>query len=170
MPNNGYFDSKRDTEIINAGGFFCHACLVGKQAAEQSLDPRYCRGCYDFLVREAEMLPENKRPVWIPKHQKIAPKKQYQIPRHGEGIMSTLERQKFEVDIIQPTVASRVSGKRGPKHRQLPEDLIRQLNDEGMGARAIASELKAHGIEISYKTVQRIVTGQRTVSFLGRSE
>ncbi len=67
MPNNGYFDSERDKDIIEAGGFFCLACAVGKPADDQSPDPRYCQGCYDFLLKEAEMLPSNKRPKWIPK-------------------------------------------------------------------------------------------------------
>ena len=68
MPaNEGYFDTKRDIEIINVGGFFCEACVVGKPVVEQSPDPRYCQGCYDFLKAEAEMLPATKRPAWRPK-------------------------------------------------------------------------------------------------------
>ena len=41
MTNNGYFEVKCDKEIINAGGFFCHACLMDKPAAEASPDLRY---------------------------------------------------------------------------------------------------------------------------------
>ena len=67
MPNNGYFDIKRDKETINAGGFKCHACLVGKPAREKSLDERYCLNCYTFLVKEATLLPQGKRPAWIPR-------------------------------------------------------------------------------------------------------
>jgi hypothetical protein len=107
------------------------------------------------------MLPGNKRPKWIPKPQK-APKKQYTISGVGDGIMSTLESKKSEVDIIQPSVAIRAVVKRGPKHRQLPEDLIRQLASEGMGSKVIAARLKAeHGIIVSYKTIQRILSGER---------
>jgi len=161
MPTNGYFSSERDKAIIDAGGFFCEACLVGKPASKASPDPRYCQGCYEFLLKEAEMLPGNKRPKWIPKPQK-APKKQYQVSQHGDGIMSTVEGKKIEVDIINPPDAIRTSTKRGPKHRQLPEDLIRQLASEGMGSKVIAARLKAeHGIIVSYKTIQRILSGER---------
>jgi len=161
VSNRGYFSTERDREIEKAGGFWCHACLVSHSATEQSPDPRYCQSCYEFLLKEAEMLPGNKRPKWIPKPQK-APKKQYTISGVGDGIMSTLESKKSEVDIIQPSVAIRAVVKRGPKHRQLPEDLIRQLASEGMGSKVIAARLKAeHGIIVSYKTIQRILSGER---------
>jgi len=52
--------------------------------------------------------------------------------------------------------------KRGPKRRQLPEDLIKQWSSEGMGSKAITSQLKAElGITVSYKTIQRILSGER---------
>jgi hypothetical protein len=161
MPNSGYFDTKRDIEIEKAGGFWCHTCLVSHPATEQSPDPRYCQGCYEFLLREAEMLSPGKYPKWIPKPQK-ALKKQYQVSQHGDGIMSTVEGKKIEVDIINPPDAIRTSTKRGPKHRQLPEDLIRQLASEGMGSKVIAARLEARrGIIVSYKTIQRILSGER---------
>ena len=47
--------------------FYCHACLMDKPANEQSPDPRYCQGCFDFLTKEAELLPGGKRPSWKPK-------------------------------------------------------------------------------------------------------
>ena len=53
MPTN-YFNAKRDSEIIEAGGFFCHTCLVSKPATEQSLDGRYCKGCYLLLVADSD--------------------------------------------------------------------------------------------------------------------
>jgi len=62
-----YFDIKRDIEIEKAGGFFCHACVVGKTASEQSSDPRYCQSCYEVLKVEAEMQPTNRRAAWMPK-------------------------------------------------------------------------------------------------------
>lgn len=46
---------------------FCHACLEDKPATEASPDPRYCQGCYDFLLQEAEMLNPGKYPGWVPK-------------------------------------------------------------------------------------------------------
>ena len=161
MPNSGYFDVKRDIAIEKAGGFWCHACLVSHLAREQSPDPRYCQGCYEFLLKEAEMLPAFKRPAWIPKPRK-AGEKQYHVSQDVVSIVSTIKGKKIEVDIIQPSVAIRAVVKRGPKHRQLPEDLIRQLASEGMGSKVIAARLKAeHGIIVSYKTIQRILSGER---------
>lgn len=53
MPNDGYFDSKRDRAVIEAGGFFCYACLVGKPTTEASPDPRYCHECYELRQKES---------------------------------------------------------------------------------------------------------------------
>ncbi len=53
--SENYFDIKGDLEIINTGGFFCHACVVGKPTEEQSPDPRYCQGRYELLAKEAEL-------------------------------------------------------------------------------------------------------------------
>jgi len=163
MPNNGYFDIKRDIAIEKAGGFWCEACLVSHPATKQSPDPRYCQCCYDFLVKEAEMLPKTKRPKWIPKPQK-GRENQYQVSQVRDGIMSTLESEKIEVDIIRPPVGPRRLPKRGPKHKDLPVELIEQLSKEGMGSKAIAARLKVrHGIKVSYKTIQRVflVRGRR---------
>jgi len=117
MPNDRYYGAKRDSEIINASGFFCRACLVDKPADKASSDPRYCQGCYEFLVTEAEMLPATKRPKWIPKpiRGEKTDRRQYQISSVGDRIMSTLDGKKFEVDIINPPNAIRTSAKRGPK-------------------------------------------------------
>lgn len=161
MLSKGYFDIKRDIEIEKAGGFWCHACLISHSATEQSPDPRYCQGCYDFLLKEAETLPKNKRPKWIPKPEKTH-EKQYHVSSVEDGIMSTLEGKKIEVDIIQPPAATRTLPKRGPKHKALPVELIMQWAGEGMGSKAIATRLKAeHAISVSYKTIQRIVSGER---------
>jgi len=46
------FDIVRDIKTTEDGGFFCEGCLVGKDRAVVSPDPRYCQDCYDVL-REA---------------------------------------------------------------------------------------------------------------------
>jgi len=158
MLNNGYFDIRCDIAIVNAGGFFCKACLVAKPVAV-SPDPRYCQTCYDFLLREAAMDTRRRGDDWKPKK---AHKKAAQVAGDMRGIMSPLESKKIEVDIIHPPGATRVSGKRGPKHRSLPEDLIMQWAGEGMGSKAIAARLKAeYGVKVSYKTIQRVLSGER---------
>jgi len=55
-----YFDSSRDRQIIADGGFLCASCLIGKPASDQSDNPRYCHGCFKYLLCEAELLPENR--------------------------------------------------------------------------------------------------------------
>lgn len=164
MPNNGYFDSERDKAIIEAGGFFCQGCLVGKPAVVQSQDPRYCQGCYDFFLKEAEMLSETKRPRWIPKPQKpkITRKKQYHVSQDVVLNMATVKDKKTEVATFNPADAIRTLPKRGPKHKVLPVELITQWASEGMGYKRISAKLKVeHGIEVGFRTVARVVKGER---------
>ena len=163
MPNNECFDSKRDRAIIETGGFFCEGCLVGKLTQEQSPDPRYCQQCYEFLLKEAGMLIGHVKKVnWIPKKPtRLAAKKASHMSKHGGGIMSTLESKKFGVDIINPVDATKTGAKRGPKHKALPVELIKQWAGEGMGSKAIAAKLKAEQyIGVSYKTIQRLLSGE----------
>ena len=144
--------------------FFCHACLEDKPTADISPDPRYCQGCYDFLLKEAEMLIRSgstRRPEWIPKSQ--TPKNQCKVSQDIALNMSTLDDKKIEVDIIQPSVAKVTRVKRGPKQKPLPQELIEQWAGEGMGSRAIASKLKNElGIKVSYKTIQRALSRKVT--------
>ena len=157
-----YFSIKHDLEIERAGGFFCDACAVGKPAGELSPDPRYCQGCYEFLLKEVELLPASKRPKWIPKAQRVG-RKSIPVPQDEVLIMSTVKRKKTEVDIIPPAVTARTPPKRGPKHKPLPEDLVKQWAGEGMRAKAIAAMLTGEGVEVSYKTIQRLLSGQRVM-------
>jgi hypothetical protein len=172
MPGNEYFDSKRDKATIGADGFFCLGCLVGKPAAEQSGDPRYCQSCYDFLAKEAQVLVDSgsrARPKWIPVSPptlqgRFASQKLVKVSQDVSPIMSTVKEQKTEVDIIKPSVAKVTIGKRGRKPRALPLEVIRELADQGVGPKAIATQLrKEHGAEVSYKTIQRLLTRQRVL-------
>jgi len=159
---SGYFDNRCDKATIDSGGFFCKTCLVGKPASEQSPDERYCQGCYEVLLKEAEMLSPGKRPAWIPHKGEIGHQKSIQVSEDMVLIMSTLNGRKIEVDIIQPSVAKVTRGKRGPKHKALPHELIKQWADEGMGSKAIATKLRTEqGITVSYKTIQRVLSGER---------
>jgi hypothetical protein len=161
------FSIKRDNELISAGThFWCEACLIARPIDDQSPDTRYCQGCYDFLLKEAEMLRETgswRRPAWIPKPQ-TSPRKAGGAPAPIPRIMSTVAGKKFEVDKIQPSVAietptKRLSNKRGRKPKELPKDLIMKLASKGVGSKAIASKLRTdHDITVSYKTIQRILT------------
>ena len=62
------FSIKNDKAMIETGGFFYQAYLKGKSGNEQSPDERYCQDCFEYLSREAEVLPESrKRKSWIPR-------------------------------------------------------------------------------------------------------
>ena len=158
--NGAYFDINFDNSIANDGGFFCEACLMGRSAGEQSPDPRYCRSCYEFLCKEVGMDTRKRGVDWHPRAKRTlitaAP-----VPEDLRRIMSTVGDQNFEVCISRPGVGQIMPGKRGPKHRHLPEAKIKELALEGLGAKAIASKLHSDGIEVSYKTVQRILSGER---------
>ena len=137
--------------------FFCHACLADKPVIEASSDPRYCQACCEILKNEASLLDPRKRPAWIHRISELnkTAQKANRVSWHSDGIMSTLNYEKSKVDIISSPAPFKISGKRGPKHRWLPEDLIRELAAAGMGSKAIVTKLKKEdGTIISYKTIQ----------------
>jgi len=159
--------SKSKAEIEKEiGGFFCHACVMDKAVTEASPDPRYCQGCYDFLLKEAEILSPGKHPKWVPRAQskkdstgKNRGQKVIQVSQDVVLNMSTVNGKKSEVDIIQSPVGKVTRGKTGPKKKVLPVELITQWAGAGMGSKAIASKLNnEHGIEVSYKTIQRLLS------------
>ncbi|GAH69498.1 unnamed protein product [marine sediment metagenome] len=159
------FDIKQDMAIVKAGGFFCQACLVGKPASEQSPDERYCQGCYEFLLEEAKMLvtARQKRPEWVPKKTlRKSTKEVAQVSDYMRKNMATVEDEKSKVAIIPPSVAPAKVAKRGPKPRALPVELITQWASEGIGYKRIAARLKVEcGIEVGFRTIARVVKGER---------
>jgi len=163
---NGYFDVKRDNALIAAGThFWCETCIVARPIETRSPDYRYCQGCYEFLLKEAQMDTSRGGGNWKPAvtlpDKETSPLKAAEVSGHPPQIMSTVESKKIEVDIIQPSVSKVTRGKRGPKHKALPRELIKQWAGEGMGSKAIASKLRAdHNVTVSYKTIQRILVGK----------
>ncbi len=98
MPE-GYFSIKRDNELIASGShFWCKACVVAKPLDDISPDVRYCQGCYDILLKEAELLPTNKRAAWMPKNvsRKTAPDTTQTTPARQEVVA------KLAAPIISP--------------------------------------------------------------------
>lgn len=133
--------------------FFCHACLEDRPATDASPDPRYCKDCYNFLLKEAESLGPGKHPAWVPKapDRKRHYKNAIKVSEVGVGILSTLGRRKNGEGRIKPQTC-----RRGRKKVSLPGDFINQLFEEGLGAKAITTRLKVEReIRVSYKTVQR---------------
>jgi len=71
--------------------------------------------------------------------------------------LSTLNSPSLTVDNFRPRGRPTTY-----KKRPLPDEKIKQLHKEGMGTKAIATRLKKEqGIPISYKTIQRVLSGQR---------
>ena len=136
--------------------FWCHACLDDKPASEASPDPRYCQGCYEFLLKEAELLPVGKHPQWTPR----TPQKPVVEPVQLASVVGHNNMGTQSGSEIMSTVDD--NNKRGPKHKALPQELIEKWTGEGMGSKAIASKLNNElGIKVSYKTIQRLLSGNR---------
>ena len=76
-------------------------------------------------------------------------------------IMSTLNSKKTEVDIINPEVRLNRYEKRGPKTKKLPAKKINDLARKGLGSKAIATQLRLDGFNVSYKTIQRRLSEAR---------
>jgi len=137
------------------GMFFCEACLRDLPLNERSeKDMRYCGFCQPIIEEEYQALAGRKgRPL----DNFYRPVTSAPLAVGGGRNMSTLEKPKIKVDILRPRVA-----KRGPKKKELPEGKIEEMSKVGLGSRAIAGRLRAEfGIHISYKTIQRLLGGQR---------
>ena len=112
-------------------------------------------------VKQMEFRGVTRRPGWIPRSQKIDVGKEKNVSHDVSLILSTVENEKTEVDKI------RSSGRkttRGRKKQELPEDLIRELANKGMGSKRIAAKLLTdRGIRANYRTIARIIAGQRVM-------
>ena len=133
---------------------FCWACSTGKTEQEMSpKDPRYCILCQRIIEEEYALVAEHTgrksryKPVaYIEKDTTKEKTKK-----------STLNQTSAKVDNFNPRGRPKVY-----KKRSLPEDKIKHLHQQGMGAKAIASQLKREcGIIVSYKTIQRVLSGER---------
>jgi hypothetical protein len=61
------------------------------------------------------------------------------------------------MDKLDPPIPVRPIVHPGPKSMALPIDRIVKLAADGMGSKLIARQLNADGIEVSYKTIQRLL-------------
>ena len=125
--------------------FWCHACLDDKPLTEQSPDPRYCKGCCEFLLQEARLIEGKRHPAWIPKVSPSAP----------EPFRETVESI-GKCNKISESTSTRV---RGRKPIDIPKGYIEKLVKEGItSCRRISERLKAdYGIECSFMTVSRVI-------------
>lgn len=142
-----YFDIKKDIRVEKAGGFFCEACLVCKPVSEQSPDGRYCKGCFEVLKEEAEMLSSRTKSAWI--------------PCCGREVSKTvLTHTKVTRVITLPRVGGR-------PQKIIPIKLIQKLAKDGLSIREINDELKVRGTTISPSTISRALSGQQSKEVIG---
>ena len=94
-----YFDSDRDRQIIDAGGFFCEACLISKPIDDMSYDPRYCLGCYEFLLKEAKLLRPGKKPSWVPVVDRT--RRPVALPVKREVVTKIVDKGKLPLQTLQ---------------------------------------------------------------------
>lgn len=107
------FATDRDRAIIEAGGFFCEACLVGKPLDDVSPNPRYCLGCYEVLSAEAKLLGRGKKPSWLPvvDHSRRV----RALPAQQEPVAKLCDKGKQPLGIMQHAVGRPRKG--GKVHR-----------------------------------------------------
>ena len=70
---------------------------------------------------------------------------------------------KYLSDGLSPSTALSAQPKalRGRPKLELPVEEIKRLGKQDLGAKAIAGQLKAKGYSVSFRTVHRILTGER---------
>jgi hypothetical protein len=156
--NNTYFTIARDKQFA----YFCRGCLEGKTKEQISRrDIRYCLDCQALVEREYGQL--RQRYIPVPYNHQNPPEDPLcsadkGIPTGEQNTkMSMLNSETASLDNFKPRGRPKTY-----KKRQLPEREIKKLYDGGMGAWAIATKLKKEeGIDVSYKTIQRILSGER---------
>lgn len=150
------FNIKKDKQYPE----FCQACLIGKAEAEMSKrDTRYCLECQPIIEYEYSLLADKshaKRYKPEANFKAIEPPSVQMGKGEENAIKSTSNEKTARVDIIQATTPQR-----GRKKRELPEEIIKQLQGEGLGSKAIATKLKEQGVIVSYKTIQRLLARQQ---------
>ena len=132
--------------VTGDGAFFCHACLVDKPEAEASPDNRYCHGCYEFLVKEAELLPPGKRPAWIPKSTRLAARTSSEAPQGAQDSQNNCNK-------ILTGVRHRV----GRPCADLPVEQVVNLASQGYSLRRVAAKLG-----VSHMAVKRVLARAKT--------
>ncbi len=150
------FDIERDSTLIASGThFWCSACLVARPLASQSSDPHYCKDCCEVLEHEASLLNPRNRPRWLPEtlKGKTAVQNVNKVSGDVSHNMSTVNSKNIDLDKLTFRPPKE---KPGPKVKDLPRELIRELATASMGSKSIASKLTELGYNtVSYKTIQR---------------
>ena len=119
--------------------FFCHACLRDLPLSQQSDDTRYCKDCYKFLLKEAEMDITRGSGGWKPvRSRSLAPQ---------DTIVSRLSCNKINAGVNHGVGRPRV---------EVPVEKVLGMQAQGMGLRDIAKELG-----VSHMTISRLLKRAR---------
>ena len=118
--------------------FWCKTHLEYLPISKQSTDGRYCQNCYDLLVEEAKLEPRKKK--WMPDPGK------YPVCKRVESTGSLGQTSNEPSDNL--TLMS--------QREELRKRII-EMHYNGLSSRKIAMRLRRSGVEVSYKTVQRVL-------------
>jgi len=135
--------------ITGEGAFFCHACLEDKASGDASPDDRYCRGCYDFLLKEAEILAERgvtRRPHWWPKTPEPPPGHSSETPEGPPARQNTCNK-----------IQTRGRHGAGRPPADIPAREVIAMASQGMALRDIAGRLG-----VSHMTIKRVLAKANT--------
>ena len=152
-------DLRNTSKLIKSkpGMFWCYTHMADLPLEKQSADPRYCQKCYELLTQEANGQKSSgirRKPWWI---SKTGSEKTVRAVEQHTHNLSTVKGQKTSMDILALPVPIRPIVHPGPKNMALPLDRIAKLTADGMRSKLIARQLNADGIEVSYKTIQRLL-------------
>lgn len=145
---------KKDT-VLNCNGqsAWLNICVdCGRKVITHGPElPGQCPGCKGWRwLCHLQNSTRKEKPPLVEKHRNTAA--EFCPPKDAPETAKTM------VDKIRVQPSGN-GDKRGRPRVMIPDDLIQQLSNEGMGAIRIAEKLKEHGIVISYKTVQRRLQG-----------
>ncbi len=145
------FNVARDMELIAKGShFWCSGHLGAVSVDEQSVDSRYCRQCFEFLLGEAKLLKGTARPAWIPKiNADKAPETRQKAPAPPVSVPEIHGRESHK-ELVTGILSHRGRGK-----KSLPVARIKELSSQGIASRDIAKQLGFEGVNVSYRTVSR---------------
>lgn len=163
-----YFDIGRDKTFP----CFCEVCLLGKTEEQMSKrDTRYCEECQVSIESDHKLSGRKYIPLVANIESNLDPSSNDIInktsPKNTGGMESPIEQEKTKMSTLNPPSLQvdnfRPRGRpKTYKKRPLPDDKIKQLHKEGLGAKAITTLLKKQGIDVSCKTIQRVLSGERS--------
>lgn len=142
-----YFSIKRDHEVIDAGGFYCCSCLVGRPLDDRSPDLRYCQGCYDIMAAEKDFL----RP------QKAVAGTVQNTGQTIQAVKKTCNKNKaVEIPNMPTDGIYDTSEKRGRPAKDVSAQLVMDLAGAGLVTREIAKR-----VGVSHSTIARTLKKSR---------